>query len=305
MSPFLCIYGHICLDQIISLPNLPEPNTSINITEIKKYYGGTGANQAAVAAALGVPTALCAYVGNDFPADFKEFLAAKGVDLHDVETMAEYETPTVLIVSDQQQNQIAYVYQGPMGDMDKFPVKTARAQEAEFVHLGTGSPQYYLKVLQALDGKRTALDPAQEIHHVWNAEKFQEALPYTDIFFCNENELKTALKYTNKKSAEELLDAVKIIVNTQGAAGSVIYTEEETMTIPATATKVIDPTGAGDAFRGGFYAGLYRKKSMAEAAACGNAAASFILQANGAVSNIPSWEAVEKKSAEILSLMKK
>lgn len=74
MSPFLCVYGHICLDQIVSLEKLPEPNTSINITEIKRYFGGTGSNLAAISSSLGVPTALCAYVGSDFPREFRSFL---------------------------------------------------------------------------------------------------------------------------------------------------------------------------------------------------------------------------------------
>lgn len=306
MSPFLCVYGHICLDQIVSLEKLPEPNTSINITEIKRYFGGTGSNLAAISSSLGVPTALCAYVGSDFPEEFRSFLESKKVDMSDVEVMEEYESPTVMVVSDKKQNQIAYVYQGPMGDMEKFPVKLNSAKNSEIVHFGTGSPVYYLKAMHALDGsKKTALDPAQEIHHVWNAEKFKEALPCADIFFCNENELKTALRYSELKCAEDLLDFTDMIVNTIGSEGTVIYTKSETIRVPVIETKVTDPTGAGDAFRGGFYAGIYRKKSLEESTACGNAAASFILQSNGAVSNIPSWDAVEKKSLEILNLMKK
>ena len=304
MSPFLCVYGHICLDQIVSLEKLPEPNTSINITEIKRYFGGTGSNLAAISSSLGVPTALCAYVGSDFPREFRSFLESKKIDMSDVEVMDDYESPTVMVVSDKKQNQIAYVYQGPMKDMERFPVKLNSAKNSEMIHFGTGSPVYYLKAMHALDGsKKIALDPAQEIHNVWNAEKFNEALPYAGTFFCNENELKTALRYTELKTAEDLLDIVDMIVNTRGSEGTVIYTKKETIRIPAVKTKVIDPTGAGDAFRGGFYAGIYRKKSLEESAACGNAAASFILQSNGAVSNIPSWDAVEKKSAEILDLM--
>lgn len=161
--------------------------------------------------------------------------------------MDDYESPTVMVVSDKKQNQIAYVYQGPMKDMERFPVKLNSAKNSEMIHFGTGSPVYYLKAMHALDGsKRIALDPAQEIHNVWNAEKFNEALPYAGTFFCNENELKTALRYTELKTAEDLLDIVDMIVNTRGSEGTVIYTKKETIRIPAVKTKVIDPTGAGE-----------------------------------------------------------
>ena len=304
MSPFLCVYGHICLDQIISLEHLPEPNTSINVSNLKKYFGGTGSNLAAIASSLGVPTALCSYVGSDFPQDFRNFLDSKGVDLSDVEMMEDYETPTVLIVSDKSQNQIAYVYQGPMGDMDKFPLKLDSAKKAEIVHIGTGRPNYYIKLLHALDDKKISLDPAQETHHVWNAKLFREALPYADILFCNENELNRMLEYAEAKGPGELLDKVKMIVNTKGSEGTYVHTDNGTLHIPAIKTSVVDPTGAGDSFRAGFYAAQYRKKSLEEAVACGNAAAHYILKSNGAVSNIPSWEDVDKKANEILSLIK-
>ena len=61
MRPFLTVYGHVCLDQIMSLDRFPEPNTSVDILEKHRYYGGTGANIATVAASLGVPTALCSF----------------------------------------------------------------------------------------------------------------------------------------------------------------------------------------------------------------------------------------------------
>ncbi len=84
--------------------------------------------------------------------------------------------------------------------------------------------------------KRRALDPAQEIHHVWDAERFQKALGYTDMLFCNRNELATALRYAGKQSPEELLDAyrgMQVIVNTLGGQGARIYGRNEVLDVPA------------------------------------------------------------------------
>ena len=302
MKPFLCVYGHTNLDYIMSLKHFPELNTSVNIQEKRRYFGGTGANVATMAASLGVPTALCSYIGPDFPGDFRALLESKGVDLRDLVTVEDQETATVWIISDEHHNQIAYVYQGPMAKMESMPLRLGAARESERVHIMTGRPPYYLDLMRECErlGKGIGFDPAQEIHNVWDASMFKEALSMTEIFFANENELRTALRYSQMKRAEDLLEHVPIIVNTLGAKGSVIFTRSGTIQIPAAkARTIVDTTGAGDAFRAGFYAGLYRKRELRDCARLGAATASFVIEERGSLTNIPSWESVEERASEI------
>ena len=218
MRPFLTVYGHVCLDQIMTLERFPEPNTSVDILAKHRYFGGTGANIATVAAALGVPTALVSYVGSDLPEDFRESMAARGVDLSEVVTVDGYETSTVLIVTDAHQNQIAYVYQGPMRSMGDFELLTARASESKVVHISTGRPEYYLPLMEKLRsmGKEISFDPAQEVHHIWSAETFPRGIALADTFFCNANELRTALRYMGAQRPEGLLDHVGTLITTGG-----------------------------------------------------------------------------------------
>ncbi len=302
-SPYLCVYGHVCLDQILSLVNLPEPNTSVDVQEKHAYYGGTGANIATIAASLGVPTALCSFVGPDMPIDFRRSMIDHGVDLGDMVTMDGYETSTVLIVSDERQDQVAYVYQGPMRDMGRFDLRLDSAKGSTIVHVSTGRPEYYLRLMRACREmeKEIAFDPAQEIHHIWSQDTFREAMSMSDLFFCNKNELRTALGYMGASSPEELLRSVALLINTRGAEGSLVFTSRDTRRVPsAKPGTVVDTTGAGDAFRAGFYAGRYRNKSLIECAAYGNATASFIIESRGSVTNIPTWEMVEERAGPIL-----
>ncbi len=302
MKPFLCVYGHTNLDYIMSLKNFPELNTSVNIQEKRRYFGGTGANVATIASSLGVPTALCSFVGPDFPKDFRSLMASKGVDLRDLVTVDDQETATVWIISDKEHNQIAYVYQGPMTEMESMPLRMDSARSAENIHIMTGRPPYYLNVMKEckLLDKRIGFDPAQEIHNVWNASMFKEALSLSEMFFANENELRTALRYCEKSRAEDLLELVPIVVNTLGAKGSVIHTKNGTLEIPAArAGAIVDTTGAGDAFRAGFYAGLFRRKGLRECAKLGAATASFVIEGRGSLTNIPSWEGVEERAGDI------
>jgi sugar/nucleoside kinase (ribokinase family) len=297
--PYLCVYGHTALDYVIALERLPEPNTSVDVIEKERFFGGTGANTATIAATLGVPTALCSFVGRDLPTDFREFMEGKGVDLKELVSVDGCETPTVWIVSDSMHNQIAYVYQGPMREMDRFEPRMEAAREAEVVHICTGRPNYYVKVMSQCRKlkKHISFDPSQEIHHIWNEETFRKALPLCDTFFANENELRIAMGYMGVTKSVQLLKTVGMLVNTRGSKGSIIYCPGGVYEIPAvTPARVVDTTGAGDAFRAGFYAGKFRGYSVRECAVLGSSTASFVVESVGSLTNIPTWDQVLERA---------
>src|SRR5207249_10879304 len=113
MRTFLGVFGHVILDYIVNLEALPEPNTSVQILDRERFFGGTGGNIARIAAHLGVPTALASFVGGDFPPEYQEALSADGVDVADLRVVPGVDTPTAWIFSDRRGNQIAIVDQGP------------------------------------------------------------------------------------------------------------------------------------------------------------------------------------------------
>ncbi|MEM0449784.1 MAG: carbohydrate kinase family protein [Methanomassiliicoccales archaeon] len=303
MTFFLTVYGHTNLDYILILERFPEVNTSVNVEEKRTYYGGTAANVATISAALGTPTALCSYVGSDLPTDFRALMERKGVDLRDLVVVEGEATPTVWVISNRSHDQIAFVYQGPMGKMDHMPLRMNAAAESEWIHVMTGRPDYYLRLMREIKRlkKKVAFDPAQEIHHVWDAPRFREALGMSDVFFCNKNELRTAMKYTGATEPEDLLSWVDMVVNTKGASGSIIYYKWDRIEVPAIPPrKVTDTTGAGDAFRAGFYAGLFRGEALRKCALFGAAAASFIIEEKGSLTNVPSFSEVQERAASFM-----
>ncbi|OPY33396.1 MAG: putative sugar kinase [Methanomassiliicoccales archaeon PtaU1.Bin124] len=302
-DPYLCVYGHTNLDYIMGLKEFPEKNTSVEVLEKRQYFGGTAANVATIASSLGVPTALASYVGRDLPAPFRSLMEEKGVMLEDLVEVEGFETPTVWIVSDSKHDQIAYVYQGPMGVMDRMPLLTEQALRSKKVHVMTGRPEYYLKLMREMKaaGKDLGFDPAQEIHNIWDAARFRKALPMCDIFFGNENEIRTAMRYSGAEREEDLLDLVPLVIKTVGAKGSILISKEGRMDVPAVeADRVVDTTGCGDAFRAGFYAGLYRRMGLVEAAVIGSSAASFIIEQPGALTRIPGWDEVRERAEKVI-----
>src|SRR5438093_1239559 len=100
MRNFLGAFGHVAMDYIVSLRRLPTPNTSIEILDRKRYFGGTAGNLARAAARLGVKVSLASFVGADFPADYRVALNEDRVDTTDLRTVRNANTPTVWVSSD-------------------------------------------------------------------------------------------------------------------------------------------------------------------------------------------------------------
>jgi sugar/nucleoside kinase (ribokinase family) len=122
-----------------------------------------------------------------------------------------------------------------------------------------------------------------------------------EAFFGNENELRTALGYMGMERPEQMLEFVNLVVVTKGAKGCLLLTPDESLQIPSVqARQVADTTGAGDAFRAGFYAGRFRGMGLRESAVIGAATSSFVVEERGALTNIPDWQQVRARAEPYL-----
>jgi len=295
VKQFLGVYGHVNLDYIIDMRRLPRPNTSIQIERERIYFGGTGGNVARLSAMMGVSTALASFVGKDFPKDYEDALRESGVDISGVMKVADYATPRVWIFSDPRGNQMAVVDQGPMRIAAELPVNATTALESEWVHFCTGRPEYYAKVAReaAKEGKFISLDPAQEIHYVYTARTLREMILHADLLFGNRNEIAKAAKMLRVGGARGLLRQVHAVIETRGSKGCLLHQEDGITEIPAIKPRrLVDYTGAGDAFRAGFYAGLSRRHDLVVCAILGSSASSFALEAKGTQTVLPTYRQV-------------
>lgn len=295
VSNFLGVFGHVNVDFIMDVPKLPQPDSSIEVSNVKRFFGGTGSNIAMVASSLGVRTSLASFVGTDFPADFKEALKKAGVDITDLVEVEYLLTPTCRILTDPQQAQIGIMDQGPMAFMDDFEIARHTVENSRIIHIGTGRPGYYRRVMELAGelGKPVYFDPAQEIHYVYDASSFCELLGMSNTLFVNRSELAAALKYLGKEDEYAILEHVDTLVITLGKDGSrILHKGEELAILAIEPSVVLDPTGAGDAYRAGFYAGLSRNMDLEKCGLLGASASSFIIEAEGPVGRLPGWEEV-------------
>lgn len=290
-QPYLSVYGHVTVDQIISIDQFLPPGITADALSKKTTLGGTGPNIAVAAAKLGCPTALCAFVGPDFPAKYMRFMEDSGLIMDEVVVLDDQETSTCVIVNDSSLITRVFFFQGPQGHADRLGIRlTKMASGSKKVHFCTGQPSYYISLMRELSGgPEMALDPAQEVHKVWNPDLVREAMPFADSLFCNELEAETLCRYLGLSN---ILDAdVPMVVTTNGDKGSIARVGDEIINIPLVkARKAVDVTGAGDNYRAGFYSALYHGYDVPEALVIASSVASFVVEEVGALTNTPSWE---------------
>ena len=300
-SPFLSVYGHVTVDQIMSVRKFPADNTTEDILTKVTTLGGTGTNIAVAAARLGCPTALCAFVGNDFPGSYEQQMRDSGLIMDEFVHVDKYETSGAVVINDPSMTQKVVFFQGPQGFADDVGIKLeSNAKKSKYTHFCTGQPSYYIGIIDDIKGyTKVAIDPAQESHRIWNTDNFRAALSRTDSLFCNNFEAESLRKYAG---VDDIMDIdLPLVVCTHGAEGSIAKIDGEIVRIPTVkADRVVDPTGCGDTYRAGFYTALYKGYDIREALVLASSVASFVIQETGALTNIPQWDDVVARAEPYL-----
>ncbi len=299
---FLCVFGHTNMDYIIDLPNLPTKDASVQVIESRQHFGGVAGNIARLAATLGVPCSLVSYVGHNFPEDYQRALAGAGVDLRAFTRMSGYFTPTCWIMTDRDLNQFSIINPGPMKDLATFELRTDAIDRGRIVHLTTGNPAHYIKAGEYAKrhGKTVGIDPAQEIHYSYDGPTLDRLLKTATFLFSNRSESEIMMRLLGLSDLNGLASRVPILVTTLGKDGSEIRCQGATIRVPAVPPeKVVDPTGAGDGYRAGFYAALHRGYDLYEAGLFGAAVSSFVIEAVGPQGKVPSWPEAERRLRDL------
>ena len=252
---FLTVVGHINVDIVFDIEQIPSFGSE-EIRAIDTRLGGTGANIAKFAAVLGTPVNLISRISRKFPEALLYSLKQDNISLS-LETSDE--DGPICYIADAKDNQIAYMYQGPMSS----PGKDYEI-DSKYCHFATSNPEWILKLMRKSKSIKV-LDPGQEIKYRWKQEKLNEALRMADLVMLNESEFNYLSSFTK-------IDPEKTIVTLSGKGA--IFRDE---LIPTEHVPKASSLGAGDMFRAGFYSALYRGKGTRDSIACANKVTSFFL----------------------------
>ena len=258
------ITGSVAYDYLMSYPGrfrdhiLPDQLDNLSVSfladSMRRERGGVAANVAYTNKLLGGHPTIVATVGNDF-GDYRRWLEEQGLPTDQIIEIPEDLTATFFVSTDLDQNQIANFYTGAMAHARDYSLASRNLQDAALVLISPNDPLAmvaYAKECKEL-GIPFAYDPSQQLARL-SEEDLKESVPGAKFLLCNEYEIHVIQNKTGW-SMDEIRNLVEVLVVTYGKKGSVIYTDGREYEIPiAPLDHIDDPTGAGDAFRGGFFA---------------------------------------------------
>lgn len=291
-SNFLGVLGHINMDIVYRVPRLPVPGRSINSESVTAHFGGTAGNIAMHASSLGVTTALGSYIGDDADPVISGTLMNTAIDLYDVILSSHERTPRCHIF-DSGMEQSYVIEQGAMASTRKLPLWEHAVMNSRIVHVATGDPSRYEV---AVSGREYNFDPGQEISYRYDRATFRKLLSGCRIFFTNETEMKVALKLLSAEREKDVTRYCDTVIKTAGKHGTQIISADGILKVrPCAVRQVVDTIGAGDSFRAGFYAAMYRGRDVVTAVEFGNAMAAVAISGKGGAGRTSDWESLFRK----------
>ena len=264
-----------------SLHESSDAMTAIYLTShFAKHHGGTAANIAWNLSLLGSNPLMVSTVGRD-GAPYKTLLQERGVDTTHVEQIDEDVTSTAIIGTDTSGNQVGFFHAGA----DTHGHWPDLADDREDISYAIISPRDETLMLKAVDYcKKYSIsyffDPGQRISSM-NSDDMRRSIQGAFGVIANEYEwevIKERLGYTSESI---LKDAMHLIV-TRGENGASHFSADGTLNVGGCkADKLVNPTGAGDAFRSGLLHGLSLHWSMQDGMRLGCAMGSLVVELQG------------------------
>ena len=249
----LVVLGHVAIDHVI----FPDKREII-------LPGGAATAVATSAALSGAKVGLVTKIGKDFPKEWlnrlSEILDIKGVHILEGNTIHIY------MIYHEDGSVDAPVDMGVAQKMGETEIPEEYLN-AKIFHISPIPPEEQLKVINRLKGKRISLDfnPTYMEDYKTKKDLMKEIISRTEIIFPNEREARTITGEKDLKKAAKILYewGANLIIITLGEKGALLYNGEKFMKFGALPiNEIVDPTGAGDAFAGGFLAHYAKKKPI-------------------------------------------
>lgn len=286
----ILITGSVAYDYLMTFPGhfkdqiLPERLESISLSflvdSMSKQRGGIAPNIAFTMALLGERPRVMATVGEDFE-EYRAWLEEKGVDTTLMCVVPGVFTASFFATTDRASAQIATFYPGAMGYGGTQSLKDLKGKP-DLVIVSPNAPEAMMKFPAECRELRIdyLYDPSQQVLRLDGRELARD-MEGAHFLFCNDYEFGLISKKTGW-SLDQILDHVKTLVITRGKDGADLYSGVHAVHIPTVPeNEIVDPTGVGDAFRGGFLTGYARGFDWKLCGEIGSLAAVYCLEQRG------------------------
>ena len=298
-SPKLdCLCAGIIVADMVGQPieTIPPAGGLIKTDRIEFSIGGCAANMAVDMEKLGLKIGLSGRVGHDlFGREVRDRLSAVGVDTAQIETSMTAPTSSTFVLNVKGEDRRFIHCVGANSEYDGQELSDESIRNARSIFVGGFCLMESLTPSQAIrlfrvareSGVITALNvvlPENTDTMTW----LNPVLPWTDFFFCNNDEAARITGHTDPiRQSEQLRNlGAKTAIVTQGEQGAILRGPAEHLRAGVYPVQPLDGTGTGDAFASGFLYGLLKDESIRSSLALGTAMGASCVRSMGATTGV-------------------
>lgn len=294
----IAVAASLAFDHIMDFPSSFEENImpdklktlslSFLVDNFNKNFGGVGGNIVYNMGLLKQSTLLFACAGKKDFHQYGKHLKKIGVDISSVNLIKDEFTANMFMLTDKNSCQIAGFYPGAMTCDTDLSEKTFEVnQSADFLVVGPTMPEAMHNFIKQAKKKNLPYlyDPAQGIPRI-SEDDLKEDIEGAEILIGNDYEMALIEKKTGL-TKKQILKKVKVLVTTLGEKGSVIESAGKKIHVGIVKPdKVVDPTGAGDAYIAGFLTGFINGFNLRTCGKMGAVLATYAIEKYGTQKHI-------------------
>ena len=283
-------FGALNVDKYYHVNKIARAGEESFIVRINEMPGGSAANTIVGLARLGAKTGFIGKVAKDHEGDLLlHDFRNEDVNVDGIIIAEEGHSGMVEAFVDKKGERALYVHPSVNDTLTFEDIDLKYAGQTEFLHLTSmdNKPFQAQKRLVKELNVKISFDPG-EIYAKKGLTQLRPIIKQSSVVMPSENELRMLAGRDFKKGTATLLkEGANIVAVKLGKKGCYVTNGNESHLIPPFKTKVVDTTGAGDAFCAGFLFGLIKNKDLYECGRLGNFVASKCIARVGARTGLP------------------
>ncbi len=286
----ILISGSLAYDYIMDFPDsfknhiLPEQihilNVCFVVDKMQKNFGGCAGNMAYTMKLLGAEPLIFAPLGSD-AGDYLNWIKQNNLETKYIPIVKEKMTSAAYITTDKDDNQIIAYYNGAADKAIDLSVGNV-SEKIDLALITPTKKEAMLKHAKECHDKKIpfVFDPSHQLT-AFTPQELMATLGMAKFYIGNDYEMKLTQEKTSW-NIKELLNHVEVVITTLGERGSVICTKDKTIEVGiCPAQSVDDPTGAGDAYRAGFFSAYVDGQDLKTCGQVGAVAATYAVENYG------------------------
>jgi len=286
-------FGALNVDKLYRVDRIAGEGEESFVIDFYEAPGGSAANTIVGLARLGLKTGYIGKVANDREGKLLlEDFRKEGVDTTGVTIASHGRSGVAYGYVDAKGERALYIDPGANDTLTFTEINLDYASNSEFLHLtsfiGEKPFNAQKKLIKKLSNVEVSFDPG-EIYTRRGLIALKPIIKRSHVVLLNENEVRILTRHNYKEGARILMkEGADMVAVKLGGKGCYVTDGKESFLVEPYQTKVVDTTGAGDAFCAGFLYGLIKGKDLYICAKLGNFVASRCITKMGARTGLPT-----------------